>query len=625
MWKKWHMCPRMQSHENSGGAVGAMLIQFRRSGSPAAEGNSRPARARRIGALLAVLAGACLILPTGTASAAGTAPAAGAGSSTQTVAPVFSYDLVTALGDVYPFGGAGYYGGESWRHLAAPIVGMAVTPDGRGYWLVGANGSVYNLGDARWYGSLASQVLGVGQRVIGMAATSNGKGYWLINASGAAIAFGDATAINAGQQLPAIDRATPIVSGAVAPSGGGAWFTDSTGHVYVVGDAVWYGSRAAFTDPAPFTSIALIPSGLGYWLADGAGNVWGYGGATPGKMATQRLGAPLVGSIPAGSESGYWATTSTGAIIDGGDAITRPGNAEPGDITAVVGIATATQIDPPPLPAGSVGYDINWPQCASSGSSKAGTLPGPPGDAAGSTAYSVAVVGVDGWAAGDDNPCLAPETDWAEEAVYPSGHGTGEPPYDLYMFLNSPAYNSTIDLTGPAGTCDDFSGNTWATCLAYNYGYNAAVAAVRYATAQGADASVWWLDIENAVCAPGLWSDAPDGQWWSCDLSLTAATIQGSLDALRSLNITPGIYSSAVQWEGITKDYMPTGGAPLLWLAGATWTSPPYPRSFGFPGPSVDSTFCTDAKYRFAGGTPVLLQETPGAGNNYIFDPDISC
>jgi hypothetical protein len=571
-----------------------------------------------------------LILPSGIASAAGDtvhgARIASAEPKLRRADPVFSYDLVTALGGVYSFGGAGWYGSEESRHLTSPIVGMAVTPDGRGYWLVGANGSVFSLGDARWYGSMASSPLGLGQTIIGMTATSDGKGYWLIDDSGAVIPFGDATVINGGNPLPHNDRVTPIVAAAVAPGGGGAWFTDANGRVFTAGKAVFYGSRAAFPKPSPITSIALIPSGTGYWLSDAAGEVWAYGGATSGAPAPPGLGSPVVGAIAAGDSFGYWATTSSGSIIDGGDAGTRPGTVRPGDLVAVVGIAAATQIDPAPLPSGTVGYDVNWPQCASSSSSDAGALPGPPGDVAGSMPYSVAVVGVDGWAFNHDNPCLGAEVSWAQQADYPTGSSsTGEPPYDLYLFLNSPADDSTIDLTGPAGTCDDFSGTEWATCLSYNYGYNAAIAAVSYATSQGAQSDIWWLDIENPSCAPGMWNDAADGEWWSCDLSLNAETIQGALDALRSFNITPGIYCTANQWDGITNDYVPTGGAPLIWIAGAAWTSPPYPSSFGYPGPATDSDLCTDAQYRFAGGTPVLLQETPGFGNNYIFDPDITC
>ena len=45
----------------------------------------------------------------------------------------------------------------SWQKgaqpLNAPIVGMATTPDGGGYWLVASDGGVFTFGDAGFYGS----------------------------------------------------------------------------------------------------------------------------------------------------------------------------------------------------------------------------------------------------------------------------------------------------------------------------------------------------------------------------------------------------------------------------------------------------------------------------------------
>ena len=38
--------------------------------------------------------------------------------------------------------------------LNAPIVGMAATPTGKGYWLVGADGGVFAYGDAEFHGSI---------------------------------------------------------------------------------------------------------------------------------------------------------------------------------------------------------------------------------------------------------------------------------------------------------------------------------------------------------------------------------------------------------------------------------------------------------------------------------------
>jgi hypothetical protein len=37
--------------------------------------------------------------------------------------------------------------------LNRPIVGMAATPDGGGYWLVASDGGIFSFGDARFYGS----------------------------------------------------------------------------------------------------------------------------------------------------------------------------------------------------------------------------------------------------------------------------------------------------------------------------------------------------------------------------------------------------------------------------------------------------------------------------------------
>jgi hypothetical protein len=63
------------------------------------------------------------------------------------------YWTVTSTGQVYAYGGAGYFGGMSSQHLNQPIVGMSSTPDGGGYWLYGADGGVFAFGDAAFSGS----------------------------------------------------------------------------------------------------------------------------------------------------------------------------------------------------------------------------------------------------------------------------------------------------------------------------------------------------------------------------------------------------------------------------------------------------------------------------------------
>jgi hypothetical protein len=65
---------------------------------------------------------------------------------------------------------------------------MAATPDGAGYWLVAANGTVYTYGDAVNYGSMSGRSLRA--PVVGLASTSSGLGYYLVAADGGVFSFG---------------------------------------------------------------------------------------------------------------------------------------------------------------------------------------------------------------------------------------------------------------------------------------------------------------------------------------------------------------------------------------------------------------------------------------------------
>jgi hypothetical protein len=42
------------------------------------------------------------------------------------------------------------------KHSSAPIVGIAATPAGDGYWLVGSDGHVYNFGATQYLGGAPS-------------------------------------------------------------------------------------------------------------------------------------------------------------------------------------------------------------------------------------------------------------------------------------------------------------------------------------------------------------------------------------------------------------------------------------------------------------------------------------
>ena len=86
-----------------------------------------------------------------------------------------------------PPGDAGFYGSTGALSLNKPVVGMASTPDGKGYWLVASDGGIFSLGDAGFYGSTGG--LSLNKPIVGMASTPDGKGYWLVASDGGIFSF----------------------------------------------------------------------------------------------------------------------------------------------------------------------------------------------------------------------------------------------------------------------------------------------------------------------------------------------------------------------------------------------------------------------------------------------------
>ncbi len=74
--------------------------------------------------------------------------------------------------------------------LAQPIVGMAATPDGGGYWIADAAGGVESFGNAPYFGSMSG--IALAQPINHIVSTPDGGGYWLVAADGGIFSFGDA-------------------------------------------------------------------------------------------------------------------------------------------------------------------------------------------------------------------------------------------------------------------------------------------------------------------------------------------------------------------------------------------------------------------------------------------------
>jgi N-acetylmuramoyl-L-alanine amidase len=173
-------------------------------------------------------------------------------------------DPSPAPNSVVPFGGASL-GINSLTNPEAPVVGMAATPDGKGYWMVASDGGIFSFGDAQFYGSEGGTPLNA--PVVGMAATPDGKGYWLVAADGGIFSFGDAQFKGSTGSL---NLNKPVVGMAAAPDGKGYWMVASDGGIFSFGDAQFYGSEGGTPLNAPAVGMAATPDGSGYWLVLGS-------------------------------------------------------------------------------------------------------------------------------------------------------------------------------------------------------------------------------------------------------------------------------------------------------------------------------------------------------------------
>jgi hypothetical protein len=95
----------------------------------------------------------------------------------------------TARG-IFAFGDAAFYGSTGGVALVKPIVGMAATPGGAGYWMVASDGGIFAFGDAGFYGSTGA--IKLAKAIVDMAATPTGEGYWLVAEDGGVFTFGNA-------------------------------------------------------------------------------------------------------------------------------------------------------------------------------------------------------------------------------------------------------------------------------------------------------------------------------------------------------------------------------------------------------------------------------------------------
>jgi N-acetylmuramoyl-L-alanine amidase len=241
----------------------------------------------------------------------------------------------SVAGGVLNFGSANPHGSLQGTNLDAPVVGMAATPDGGGYWLVASDGGVFNFGTAAFDGSMGGRPLDA--PIVGMAATADGGGYWLVASDGGVFAFGNAAFHGSmgGQSLDA-----PIVGMAATANGGGYWLVASDGGVFAFGDAAFDGSMGGRSLDAPIVGLAATADGGGYRLVASDGGVFAFGTAAfDGSMGGRPLDAPIVGLATDDNGGGYWMTASDGGVFAFGGAPFEGSGAGSPLAQPVIGIA----------------------------------------------------------------------------------------------------------------------------------------------------------------------------------------------------------------------------------------------------------------------------------------------
>ena len=268
-----------------------------------------------VGALSAPAASATVVTPShpyagGGIISFGDAPSFGAPTSTLASAITGmaatpdgkGYWLVAADGGVFAYGDAVFAGSLGALRLTGPVVAMAPTPDGKGYWLVALDGGVFAFGDAPFFGSMGAAHLN--EPIVGMSPTLDGKGYWLVASDGGIFSFGDAPFFGS---MGGSHLAAAVTGMATTTDGKGYWLVAGDGGIFSFGDAPFFGSTGGKPIPAGITGMDRTPDGKGYWMAGNDGSVYTFGDAPNygGSASTKPL-VPVASIVATADGKGYW-------------------------------------------------------------------------------------------------------------------------------------------------------------------------------------------------------------------------------------------------------------------------------------------------------------------------------
>jgi len=240
-------------------------------------------------------------------------------------------DVLETGGTVTTGGSARDYPPASAERPGAPVVGMALTPDRHGYYLVTQKGQTLTFGDAHSRGSVPA---GAGN-VIGIALDVTTGGYWIARANGTVYGF-DAPRLGS---FATTASSGPVVAIAAIPNGQGYYLVTANGDVSAYGLALTYGN---FTVPSGQTvaAIAPTPNGLGYYLVTKQGTIAAFGDAQLYGPAVVQTSSPIAAMAVSTNGFGYWTISSSGTVVAAGNASAGLVNVAPGSKPVVAMVSS---------------------------------------------------------------------------------------------------------------------------------------------------------------------------------------------------------------------------------------------------------------------------------------------
>lgn len=233
------------------------------------------------------------------------------------IAPTFTgngYWLAATDGSVYAFGDAQFLALTGHPTITSRIAGIAGSPTDNGGWLVAADGNVFNFGKAALFGSLHGVVTDF--PAAGIAPTPSGRGYWLVTTIGKVTSFGDA------KDFGSLNTTGQVVTAIVATATGkGYWLVGKDGSLFPFGDAKSLTPSVNRPISLPVVAASANASRSGLVIAAANSDVKTFGDATFRGACTSKILPKAVSGVAATrTGNGYWLVDAGGGVFPFGDA-----------------------------------------------------------------------------------------------------------------------------------------------------------------------------------------------------------------------------------------------------------------------------------------------------------------